>query len=110
MSFFGVSRTEDIVGVLTPAGFAPVHAVFRTSAALSPVAVAAATTAEQTFTIPGLAVGDSVVVTKPTAQAGLGLSGARVSAPNTLAINFVNPTAAAITPTAAELYEVAVIR
>jgi len=64
--------------------------------------VATVTTAEQTVTVPGLAVGDMVYVSKPTAQAGLGVAGARVSAADTLAITFVNPTAGGLTPTASE--------
>ena len=62
------------------------------------------TTSEQTVTVPGLEVGDFVSVVKPTHQAGLGVVNARVSAKNTLAITFVNPTAAGITPTASEIY------
>lgn len=62
------------------------------------------TTSEQTVTVPGLDVGDFVAVVKPTHQAGLGIVNARVSAKNTLAITFVNPTAAGITPTASEIY------
>lgn len=77
---------------------------------LSPSIVATITVAEQTFAVPGLAVGDFVQVTKPTTQAGLGLANARVSAANTLAIAFVNPTAAGITPTAGEVYMVKVTR
>jgi hypothetical protein len=77
---------------------------------ISPAIVAANTTAEQTFTITGLAVGDMVTVNKPTAQAGLGVVGARVSAANTIAITFSNNTASGITPTAAETYVVGVTR
>jgi hypothetical protein len=77
---------------------------------LSPAEVAINTTAEQTFTLNGLKTGDLVVVNKPTAQAGLGIVGSRVSAANTLAITFANNTAGAITPTASEVYKVAVIR
>jgi len=92
----GVQTTEARFGVIT--------------ATLSPSIVATITTAEQTFTVPGLALGDMVIVQKPTAQAGLGIAGARVSAANTLAITFVNPTAAGITPTAGEVYRVLVFR
>jgi len=60
------------------------------------------TTAEQDVTVPGLEVGDMVIVSKPTAQAGLGVVGARVSAANTLSITFNNPTVAGITATAEE--------
>ena len=71
---------------------------------LSPASVANATTAEQTFTVNGLLVGDLVSVTKPTTQAGLGIVNSRVSAANTLAICFANTTAATITPTSSEVY------
>ncbi|SRR5579883_148589 len=81
--------------------------------ALTPVAVAAATTAEQTFTpaaLAGLAVGDTVVVTTPAAQtAGTGIVGARVSAAGTLAITFVNATAGSLTP-ASGTYIVRILR
>lgn len=71
---------------------------------LSPAIVAANTTAEQTFTVNGLAVGDFVYVNKPTTQAGIGICGARVTAVNTLGITFNNNTAGGITPTASETY------
>jgi hypothetical protein len=80
------------------------------SVTLSPALVNANTTAEQTFTVNGLLVGDMAVVTKPTAQAGLGIVGSRVSAANTLAITFSNNTGASITPTASEVYLVLVSR
>lgn len=80
------------------------------SITLSPALVAANTTAEQTFTVNGLTVGDWVGVIKPTTQAGLAVTGARVSAANTLAIAFGNFTAAGITPTAAQVYTVMVVR
>ena len=76
------------------------------TAALTPVAVAPNTSAEQTFTVPGLPSGTPVIVNKPSAQNGLSIGGARVSALNTLAITFVNNTAATITPTAAEVYSI----
>lgn len=77
---------------------------------ISPAAVAANTTAEQTFTVTGLLTTDVVSVNKPTAQAGLGIVGARVSAADTLAITFSNNTGAAITPTAAETYKIIAVR
>ena len=77
---------------------------------LSPISVAPNTGAEQTFTVSGLKVGDFVDVAKPTVQGGLSLGNARVSAANTLAVEFVNSTAATITPTASEVYAVSVIR
>jgi len=80
------------------------------SATLSPSIVAANTTAEQTFTVVGLLTADAVIVNKPTAQAGLGIVGARVSAADTVAITFSNNTASGITPTASEVYKVIAFR
>lgn len=68
------------------------------------------TTAEQTVTVPGLKVGDMVLVSKPTAQAGLGVCGVRVSAADTLAITFNNPTASGVTATAGETWLGTLIR
>lgn len=80
------------------------------SVTLSPTSVANATSAEQTFTMTGLLTTDFVYVDKPTAQAGLGIVGARVSAADTLALTFMNATAATITPTASEAYKVFLAR
>lgn len=80
------------------------------SCTLSPASVAPNTTVEQTFTVNGLVVGDFIDVNKPTVQNGLGIVNSRVSAANTLAIGFVNATAATITPTASEIYSVNVSR
>lgn len=82
-------------------------AVMRSlQATLTPVSVAANTSAEQTFTVTGLPASSQVVVNKPTVTAGLGIGGARVSALNTLAINFINNTSAAIVPPS-ETYTIA---
>ena len=78
--------------------------------ALSPSSVAPNTSAEQTFTVAGLHLGDFVDVNKPSAQAGLVVGGTRVSAKDVLAITFGNLTAATITPTAAETYTIQVNR
>jgi hypothetical protein len=80
------------------------------SVTLSPALIVLNTTAEQTFTVNGLLAGDVVCVNKPTAQAGLGIVGSRVSAANTLGITFSNNTASSITPTAAQVYKVVVSR
>lgn len=71
---------------------------------LSPAIVNANTTSEQTFTLPGLQIGDSVTVSKPSYQAGLGIVNCRVSAKDTVAIEFMNNTGSGITPTASEVY------
>jgi hypothetical protein len=94
----------------TTDAFNPLTSAYHTNATLSPTAVSANTTVEETFTVPGLLVGDVVFVNKPTAQAGLGIVGARVSAANTLAITFGNFTASSITPTASEVYQIGGLR
>lgn len=71
--------------------------------------VAANTSAEQTFTLRGLKLGDFVAVSKPSLSAGLVVSTARVSAVDTIAITFGNLTAAPIDP-ASETYKVYWIR
>lgn len=77
---------------------------------ISPASVAKNISAEQTFTVAGLQTGDLVVVNKPTSQAGLGITGTRVTAANTLGITFMNATATAIVPTASESYKVVAIK
>lgn len=76
-----------------------------TSNVLSPVSVAANTSAEQLFTFPGVLPTDFLcTVIKPTAQAGLGIVGFRVSAANQIGITFANFTASPIVPTASQTY------
>lgn len=91
------------------AGSTVITAMGRISQALTPVSVATITCAEQTFTVPGLLVGDSVTVTPPSITAGVAPVCARVSATNTLAITFCNPTAGALVP-AAGTYQISVMR
>lgn len=76
---------------------------------LDPASVAANTTAEQTFSVPGLLLGDFVEVSKPSATAGLGIVNVRVSAADTLAMTFSNNTGSPI-DAAAELYSIKVTR
>jgi hypothetical protein len=77
---------------------------------LSPALVNANTTAEQLFSCPGLRPGDKVQISKPTAQAGLGVVGARCSTPDNIGITFANTTAGGLTPTAAETYAILATR
>lgn len=77
---------------------------------LTPIAVAGATAAEQSFTVLGLLVGDFVEVNFNGAQtAGIGIGNTRVSAVNTLTVEFTNSTAGSLTP-AAGTYLVNVMR
>jgi hypothetical protein len=71
---------------------------------------AANTTEEEVFTVAGLKAGDIVVaVNKPSEQAGLGITNARVSTTDTLALSYMNTTAAGIVP-ADETYLVLIFR
>jgi hypothetical protein len=74
---------------------------FLIGPSLTPVAVAGSTSAEQSFTILGLQVGDYVDVQSNNAQtAGIGIGNCRVSAANTLTVEFTNSTAGSLTPVA----------
>lgn len=94
--------------VSTPLGLPTGLAKFlpRTYAVtLTPAQVLANTSNEQTFTVNGLTTNDMILdCNKPTHQAGLSIGNVRVSAANTVAIQFVNNTASPITPTASEQY------
>lgn len=84
---------------------------FTVQVALSPAKVETATGAEQTFTVKGLRTSDVILsVSKPTVQTGLFVANARVSAADTLALQFVNATVASITPTAGETYTICGLR
>lgn len=62
-------------------------------------AVPANGTSEQTVTVNGLVTTDTVLMNKLSYQAGLGIVNTRVSAANTLAIEYMNNSASPITPT-----------
>jgi hypothetical protein len=66
---------------------------------ITPASVAAATVAEQTFTVTGVTTADTVEVNPPAIGNATGIAGIRVSAADTVAIRFINPTAGALTPT-----------
>jgi hypothetical protein len=80
-------------------GGTPITGVVVYSPSITPASVAAATVAEQTFTVTGLTTADKIIVNPPAIANATGIAGARVSAANTLAIRFANPTAGALTPT-----------
>jgi len=65
---------------------------------ITPAEVATIVTVEQTFTVPGVKVGDAVTVSPPGMTAGATVTSARVSAVDTVAIGFTNPTVAGVTP------------
>lgn len=73
--------------------------VFAVSVTWDPAAVATITTAEQTVTVTGVKVGDIVLAyNKPTNTTGAMPVNARVSAADTIAVTFVNPTAGSVNP------------
>ena len=90
---------SEVYGIKTyrPAPAAP---LLLYSQSITPGAVAANTTAEQTFTVTGLVAGSPVWINKPSFTTGISIVGVRVSAANTLAITFSNGTASSITPPA----------
>ena len=67
------------------------------SSTINPASVAANTVAAQTFTVTGLTTSDKVLV-NPGVDLGVGIGAVRVSAANTLSVEFVNPTAGAVDP------------
>lgn len=88
---------SEVYGIATKR-LAPVAPMVVYTPSIAPASVAANTSAEQTFTVTGLVAGSAVWVNKPSYTPGLGIGGVRVSAANTLAINFVNLTSSAIVP------------
>lgn len=70
------------------------------SQTITPASVAAATIAEQTFTVTGLTTSDVIFVNPGAITNSTGIAGVRVSAADTMAVLFCNPTAGALTPTA----------
>ena len=81
------------------------------SISITPTAVSATTAPVQTFasTGIGLLTTDTVVVTPPSTTAGVAQAATYVSAADTLAIQFVNPTAGSLTPPSGT-YKVTVFR
>lgn len=89
----------NAAGAINPGGLGtPITQIRVYSQTITPASVAAATTAQQTFTVTGLATTDTVIVNGPAPTAGTGIVNAFVSAANTLAVTFVNPTAGALVP------------
>lgn len=87
-----------------------IQSSFILTPTLTPVSVATITSAEQTFAIPGLQVGDQVTVTPNFAVVNLvDIVAARVVSNNTLGVSFQNGTAGPLVP-AAGVYTVEVNR
>ncbi|MCP3709732.1 hypothetical protein M3I54_22575 [Paraburkholderia sp. CNPSo 3274] len=71
--------------------------------------IAANSTVETTYTLPGVQMNDFVSINKPSHTSGLVVSNVRVVAANQIAVQFGNVTTGAITPTA-EIYLLNVTR
>lgn len=68
------------------------------SQTITPASVATIVCAEQTFTVTGLKTTDAVFVSPAATGNATSMTQARVSAANTLALMYCNPTAGALTP------------
>lgn len=77
-----------------------IQGTFLLSVSLTPTSVNSATAAEQTFTVPGILVGDQIsgISFQAAYNSLVDFVNYRVSANNTLAITFVNGTAGSLTP------------
>jgi len=86
--------------------FGNIQSTFVLSLTITPAATGAATTLEQTFTVPGLQLQDQISgITPQFAYSSLvSLDTYRVSAPNVLAIAFSNGTAGSLTAPAGLYY------
>lgn len=68
------------------------------SQTITPASVATIVCAEQTFTVTGLTTADKVLYNPPATGNATSAAQARVSAADTLAVMYCNPTAGALTP------------
>ena len=68
--------------------------------------VGATTTLETTSTVTGILAADVIAVNKPAAQAGLGIAGYRVTAADTIGVNYSVISSGAITPTSTDAYDI----
>jgi len=98
----GIFTTDCLVDAadIDELACSPITKVVIYSQTLIPASVAAAVCAEQTFTVTGLATTDKVFF-NPVATGNATAAGqVRVSAADTLAVTYCNPTAGALTPAA----------
>lgn len=89
--------TDDDLGVPATGGTAA-RQIKLYSQTITPASVGSAVCAEQTFTVTGLTTADTVFYNPPATGNATSAAQARVSATNTLAVMYCNPTAGALTP------------
>ena len=105
-NFSGVAASDSLT---VGAAGTPVTQISVYSQTITPSAVGAATVAEQTFTVTGLTTADKVLVNASPTGNATAIGNVRVSAANTLAIQFINPTAGSLTP-GAGTYQIVAFR
>jgi len=109
-SYTGITTVGTLTSLTVGAAGTAVTQIRNYAPTLTPVATDAAIgTAEQTFTVAGLATTDKVIVNGPVPTSLCPAVTFRVSAVDTLAIGFTTLTAAACTP-AAGVYNIVAIR
>lgn len=93
-------------------GMPPAQAIWlprAVTATITPASVATITAVEQTFTVTGATTKDAVFVTPPGHTVGVTIGACRVTAANTVAVCWVNPTAGSLTPPAGD-YKFTLVR
>ncbi len=94
------SASPSLTSVTLGASGTAVTQIKVYSQTVTPASVAANLCAEQTFTVTGLTTADKIFI-NPVATGNATSAGqVRVSATNTLAVTYCNPTAGALTPAA----------
>lgn len=94
---------------MTTVPYTNVRAMTLMSVTIDLGSVAANTSEEETATVPGVRVGDLVVVAKSDLDAGLVIGTSRVTADDTIAIQVINTTGSPINA-ASETMQVLVVR
>ena len=81
-------------------GFVAIRGMPSTTVTITPAVVAASTTNEQVFTVPGIRVGDAVTLNPPANVTNVCIGNVRVAGNNSVAVTFVNtsPTTATTPP------------
>ena len=108
-----LTPTAQTYSMIAVSNLIPISKTFAANINVGTVGAAATiTTTEATFSLNGLVSGTDFIVGvhKPTFQAGIMAGEGRVAGNNSLGVAYVNPTAGGLTPTANEIYNVAIFR
>ena len=89
------SVTSLQVGTVSPTTITNIRIYSQT---ITPASVATIVCAEQTFTVTGLTTADKVFYNPPATGNSTSAAQVRVSAADTLAVMYCNPTLGALTP------------